>query len=80
MQILDEDLEDYHTSSYYVIIISREMSKMINVIMEDLWDRTFMSSHSLTGKKAPTDKSSNPPKPALPKKVVEAITEFTFDY
>lgn len=50
------------------------MSKMINVIMEDLWDRTFMSSHSLTGKKAPTDKSSNPPKPAFPKEDVEAIT------
>ena len=50
------------------------MSKMINVIMEEMWVRSFMSSHSLTGKKAPTDKSNNPAKPALPKEDVEAIT------
>jgi hypothetical protein len=50
------------------------MSKMINIIMEALWDREFMSKHSLTGKKAPTDKTKNPAKPALPKEDVQAIT------
>jgi hypothetical protein len=42
--------------------------------MEALWDREFMSKHSLTGKKAPTDKTKNPAKPALPKEDVQAIT------
>jgi hypothetical protein len=56
------------------LCVHRDMSKMINVIMEALWDREFMSKHSLTGKKAPTDKSNNPAKPALPKDDVQAIT------
>jgi hypothetical protein len=48
------------------------MRKMINIIMEELWDRKFMSKHSLTGKKAPTDKTNNPAKPAFSKEGVQA--------
>ncbi|KAK4013354.1 hypothetical protein OUZ56_025626 [Daphnia magna] len=58
----------------------KDMSKMINVIMEALWDREFMSKHSLTGKKAPTDKSNNPAKEALPKDDVQAITSFVVEF
>ena len=49
------------------------MSKMMNIIMEALWDREFMSKHSLTGKKAPTDITNNPAKPALPKEDVKQL-------
>ena len=49
------------------------MNAMINVIMEDLWDRKFMSQHSLSGKKAKNDKSDTPAKPALPADSVQAI-------
>jgi hypothetical protein len=48
------------------------MRKMINIIMEELWDRKFMSKHSLTGKKVPTDKTNNPAKPAFSKEGVQA--------
>jgi hypothetical protein len=41
--------------------------------MEALWDRKFMSKHSLTGKKAPTDKTNNPAKPDFLKEDVQAI-------
>ncbi|XP_045022918.1 uncharacterized protein LOC123466885 [Daphnia magna] len=58
----------------------KDMSKMINIIMEALWDREFMSKHSLTGKKAPTDKTNNPAKPALPKEDVQAITSFIVEF
>lgn len=44
--------------------------------MEVLWDREFMSKHSLTGKKAPTDKTNNSAKPALSKEDIQAITSF----
>jgi hypothetical protein len=40
------------------------MNKMINIIRETLWDRESMSKHSLTGKKAHTDRTNNPAKPA----------------
>ena len=46
---------------------------MMNIIMEALWDREFMSKHSLTRKKAPTDKTNNPAKLSLPKEDVQAI-------
>ncbi|KAK4006358.1 hypothetical protein OUZ56_011512 [Daphnia magna] len=58
----------------------KDMSKMINIIMEALWDREFMSKHSLTGKKAPTDKTNNPAKPALPQEDVQAITSFIVEF
>ncbi len=59
---------------YSLLSFFRDMSKMINAIMEEMWDRSFMSSHSLTGKNAPTDKRNNTAKPALPKEDVEVIT------
>ena len=46
--------------------------------MEDLWDRKFMSQHSLSGKKAKNDKSDTPPKPALPADSVQAIISINF--
>ncbi len=51
---------------------------MINVIMEDLWDRKFMSQHSLSGNKAKNDKSDKPAKPALPPDSVQAIISIHF--
>lgn len=55
-----------------------DMNAMTNVLMEDLWDRTFMAQHSLSGKKAKNDKSDGPPKPALPAYPVQAIKSIIF--
>ncbi|KZS19955.1 Uncharacterized protein APZ42_013480 [Daphnia magna] len=57
-----------------------DMKAMINVLMEDLWDRTFMTQHSLSGKKAKNDKSDGPPKPALPADPVQAIINYVTDF
>jgi len=46
---------------------------MISTIMKGLWDREFMASHSLSGRKSPMDKSTDPPKPALPADALQAI-------
>jgi hypothetical protein len=51
---------------------------MINVIMEDLWDRKFMSEHSLSGSKVKNHKSDKPAKPALPSDSVQAIISIHF--
>ncbi|EFX70174.1 hypothetical protein DAPPUDRAFT_257469 [Daphnia pulex] len=48
--------------------------------MEALWDRKFTSKHSLTGKKAPTDKTNNPAKPAFLKEDVQAIKSFIVEF
>ncbi len=54
---------------------TRDMNAMINVIMEDICDRKFMSQHSfISGMKAKNDKSETPAtKPALPADSVQAI-------
>jgi hypothetical protein len=51
---------------------------MINVIMEDLWERKFMSQHSLSENKAKNDKSDTPAKPALPPDSVQTIIGIPF--
>ncbi|KZS07752.1 Uncharacterized protein APZ42_028462 [Daphnia magna] len=57
-----------------------DMNAMTNVLMEDLWDRTFMAQHSLSGKKAKNDKSDGPPKPALPAYPVQAIKNYVTEF
>jgi hypothetical protein len=54
------------------------MNAMINVIMEDLWERKFMSQHSLSGNKAKNDKSDTPVKPSLPPDSVQTIIGIYF--
>ncbi len=46
---------------------------MISTIMKGLWDREFMATHSVSGRKSPTDKSTDPPKPAIPADALQAI-------
>lgn len=46
---------------------------MVAALMKGLWDRDFMASHSVSGRKSPTDKSGDAPKPALPSDAVHAI-------
>ncbi len=46
---------------------------MVSILMKGIWDREFMASHSVSGRKCPTDKSGLPPKPALPNDPVQAI-------
>jgi hypothetical protein len=51
---------------------------MINVIMKDLWERKFMSQHSLSGHKLKKNKADTPAKPALPPDSVQAIMSIHF--
>lgn len=47
---------------------------MVGTIMDSLWDRDFMASHSLTGKRSPTEKdTTKPTKPALPEDDAQAL-------
>ena len=46
---------------------------MVSILMKGIWDREFMASRSVSGRKCPTDKSGLPPKPALPNDPVKAI-------
>nr|CAH0103524.1 unnamed protein product [Daphnia galeata] len=48
--------------------------------MEDLWDRKFMSQHSLGGMKAKNDKSDTPAKPVLPPDSVQAIINYVTEF
>lgn len=51
------------------------MRSMINKIMESVYTREFMATHSYTGKKAPANRrdTEHRPKPALPIDDVKAI-------
>ena len=53
--------------------LDREMNKMVSVIMEAFWNRSFMATHSLSGQKCRSDKSDNTAKPALPSEETGAI-------
>lgn len=55
---------------------------MVATIMEALWDKAFMASHSLSGRKAPSDmndpiKKNLPAKPAIPADARNAIIRMT---
>ncbi|KZS01082.1 Uncharacterized protein APZ42_002366, partial [Daphnia magna] len=58
------------------------MRSMINKIMESVYTREFMATHSYTGKKAPANRrdTEHRPKPALPIDDVKAIRLFVTSY
>ncbi|KAK4007123.1 hypothetical protein OUZ56_012284 [Daphnia magna] len=64
---------------------TKEMGKMVATIMEALWDKAFMASHSLSGRKQPSDmndpiKKKLPAKPAIPADARNAIIQFTMKF
>ena len=69
-------LDQYKNFNFIYCLFTRSkfLAKMVSCLCNGLWNRDFMATHSLSGKKSPTDKSKEPPKPALPADPVQAIT------
>ncbi|KAK4004195.1 hypothetical protein OUZ56_005937 [Daphnia magna] len=56
------------------------LNNTVSYICKGLWDREFMAIHSVSGRKSPTDKSSDKAKPKLPGDAVQAITNFIISF
>jgi len=51
----------------------KPLKQMIKAIMASIWDREYMATHSIGGKKSPTDKSDAPAKPKIDADAFQAM-------
>ena len=56
----------------------KPLKQMIKAIMVSIWDREYMATHSIGGKKSPTDRSDAPAKPKIDADAFQAMLSMQF--
>ena len=56
----------------------KPLKQMIKAIMVSIWDREYMATHSIGGKKSPTDRSDAPAKPKIDADAFQAMLSMRF--